>query len=103
MSQFFLGKRVLVRTHSAGVFFGEIVEKEKDSDRLILKDSRQLWQYKCKKSLSLSGVATKGIVESGSLICPVVPYREVTAIEILSVSEEFVKSIDGCPDAQQRA
>jgi hypothetical protein len=96
----FLGEKVLVRTYSAGVFYGEIIEK--DGDRVILKDSRQLWNYQCLKSISLSGVARYGIKEDGSRICPSISYREVIYIEILKTSNECRKSIEECPDAEQR-
>jgi hypothetical protein len=99
MSNMFLGQKVLVRTYSAGVFYGEIIEKH--GARVILKDSRQLWRYQCLKSLSLSGVAVKGIKQDESKICPIIQYREVKAIEILKVSEECRKSIEECPEAEQ--
>lgn len=99
MKYSWIGEKVLVRTDSAGVFFGEIVEK--DGSRVVLKNSRQLWRYQCLESIALSGVSKKGIIHDHSRICPIVKYREVSAIEILEVSEKCRESIETCEDTKQ--
>ena len=38
-----VGKKCIVRTHSAGVWFGEIAEKS--GNEVILKDARRMWRW----------------------------------------------------------
>ena len=54
-----LGEKVIIRTYSAGVWFGKLVEKS--GNEVILEDARRMWRWHAKKSVSLSGVAVYGI------------------------------------------
>ncbi len=40
-----IGKKVIVRTYSAGVWFGLLEQKEKNE--VILKDARRMFQWFC--------------------------------------------------------
>ncbi len=59
----FIGKRVLVRTYSAGVHIGTLISA--DGMECHLSDALRLWQWG-DRALSLSAVATSGI-QSGRL------------------------------------
>lgn len=93
-----IGEKVIVRTYSAGVFFGTLAEKA--GTEVILKDSRRLWQWWAAESISLSGVAVHGINQSKSKICPVVERQWLDAIEIIPCSKTAIKSIEGAKDVQ---
>lgn len=91
----FGGKKVIVRTYSAGVFFGTLAAKA--GNEVILNDARRLWRWASKEGISLSSVALFGIDQKKSKIEPPVPVHWVVAIEILPCSETAAKSIE---DAQ---
>lgn len=93
-----LGKKVIIRTYSAGVWFGTLAQKA--GNEVILKDARRMWQWWAAKSISLSGVAVYGIKQEKSKIAPAVGEIWLEAIEILPVTDEAAKSIEGAKDAQ---
>jgi len=95
-----IGKKCIVRTYSAGVWFGEIAEK--DGAEVIVKDARRLWYWKAKQSISLSAVATFGINQNESRIAPSVPSVWLEAIELIPASADAVDSIEGAEDAEAR-
>ena len=86
-----LGEKVIIRTYSAGVWFGTL--DQKDGDEIILKDARRMWQWWAKKSISLSGVAKHGIKHDKSKICPPVDKVWLQPIEIISLTEKAINSI----------
>lgn len=92
-----MDKRKIVRTYSAGVFFGELVENSRSSDgkRGIIKNARRLFYWV--GASSLSQLAVDGVCTPGKCKFPVsVPNIEVTEIiEILDVTKKAAKSIDG--------
>lgn len=89
----FVGKKVIVRTYSAGVHFGEIAEKA--GNEVILKDSRRLYYWKCKESISLSSIAKYGIHPDSRVCEPVDIWLE--AIELIPCTDEAIKSIEEAP------
>lgn len=84
--------RKIVRANGAGVFFGEI--KEKDGNRVVMTNARRLWYWQ--GAASLSQLAQTGTVKPASCKFPVaVDEVEIfNVIEILSVTEEAAKTID---------
>lgn len=54
-----VGKYVIIRTYSAGVHAGELVEQ--NGKEALLKNSRRLWSWSAKEGVALSGVATSGL------------------------------------------
>lgn len=92
-----LGQKVIIRTYSAGVWFGELIEKS--GTEVILKDARRLWYWKAKKSISLSGVAVYGL-DDVSKICPAIEKQWLDAIEIISCTDEAIKSIESQKDVE---
>lgn len=93
-----IGKKSIVRTYSAGVFFGTIAEKS--GNEVIIKNARRMWQWKAAKSISLSGCAIYGINESGSRIAPAVDSIWLEAIEIIPCTDAAIESIEGAKDAE---
>ena len=95
----FLGKKVIIRTYSAGVWFGTLIEK--DGKEVILKDAKRMYQWWCKKSISLNGVAKYGIIQKKSKICPAIDKVWLEAIEILELTDDCINSIESCPEVEQ--
>ncbi|MBC7074628.1 MAG: hypothetical protein H5T98_00870 [Syntrophomonadaceae bacterium] len=93
-----IDKKVIIRTYSAGVFFGVLAEKA--GSEVILKSARRMWQWKAEKSISLSGCAIYGIDESASRIAPAVDSIWLEAIEIIPCTEVAIESIEGAKDAK---
>ena len=93
-----LNEWVIVRTCSAGVWFGKLTEKY--DDEIILSEARRMWYWKCKKSISLSGCALYGIDQDESKICPPVEKVWLEAIEIISLTKEAYDSIKGAKHAE---
>ena len=78
------GTNVLIRTYSAGVHFGELVER--NGQEVHLKNARRLWSWS--GALSLSEIAMKGIDLKNSRVS--VPVEEIfltQAIEIIPISK----------------
>lgn len=84
--------RKIVRSNGAGVFFGEI--KEKDGDRVVMTNARRIWYWE--GAASLSQLAQEGTSNSSGCKFPVaVDEVEVfNVLEILSVTDKAAKSID---------
>ena len=93
-----IGKKVIIRTYSAGVWFGELTE---DSDMKVkLINARRMWQWWCAESISLSGVAVYGLNQEKSKICPAVSQVTLVAIEILSLTDLSIKSLEKAKNVQ---
>lgn len=88
-----LGKKVIVRSTRAGVFYGTL--KSKDRDEVVVTDCRRLWYWE--GAVSLNQLAVDGTIKPDKcrftmavpeiLICSVV--------EIIPCSEKAIKSIEG--------
>ena len=89
------GDYCIVRTYSAGVFAGEIVEKE--GKQVKMKNARRLWYWD--GAASLSQLAMEGTKKPENCKFP----REVTevilieAIEIIPCTQTAIKSIKEVP------
>ena len=90
-----IGKKVMVRTYSAGVWFGTL--SEKSGAEVILTGARRMWFWKAKESISLSACALYGIALPESKIVAPVPSVWLGAIEIMPCSESAILSIEGAP------
>lgn len=88
-----IGKKVIIRTLSAGVHYGELVEKE--GKEVILKNSRRLWYWKTNnKGISLSEVSLTGL-SNDSKVCAAVDSIWMEAVEIIPCTKEAIKNIEG--------
>lgn len=93
-----IGEYVIIRTYSAGVWFGKL--EKKAGNEVYLSDARRMYRWWCEKSISLSGVAKYGINQEKSKICPALPLVWLEAIEILSLSDVAIKSLKEAPDVE---
>ena len=96
--QYGIGKSVIIRTYSAGVWFGTLSQKA--GNEVVLTNARRLWRWWAKESISLSAVANYGIIEEKSKIAPAVEGVWLEAIEIIPTTEIATKSISGAKDAK---
>ena len=95
---YMVGKQVIIRTYSAGVWFGEL--SQKDRNEVILVNARRMWAWWAKEGISLSAVSVNGIKESKSKIAEAVPSVWLEAIEIIPCSESAIKTIESAPNAK---
>lgn len=93
-----IGKKCIVRTYSAGVWFGEIAEKA--GTEVIVKNARRMWQWWAAESISLSGVAVYGINQDKSKIAPAVESVWLDAIELIPSTDVAIKSIESAKDVK---
>ena len=93
-----IGTYVIIRTYSAGVWFGKL--EKKSGNEVYLSEARRMYEWWCSKSISLSGVAKYGIKQKESKICPALPLVWLEAIEILTLSDEAIKSLKEAPDVE---
>jgi len=79
------GKFVLIRTYSAGVHFGTLIER--NGQEVHLSSARRLWSWQ--GALSLSEIAMKGIdLKNSKVSVPVDEIILTQVIEIIPVSEQ---------------
>ena len=89
------GRYCMVRTYSAGVFAGTIVER--NGKEVKLKDARRIWYWA--GAASLSQLATEGTSKPNVCRFPA-PVAEVLlteVIEIIPITLDAKKSIEGVP------
>ena len=86
-------KKVLVRADKAGVFFGEI--KERNGSEIVMKNARRIWYWD--GAASISQLAAEGTKNPNN--CKfTVTVDEITilgVIEIIPCTDEAIKSIEG--------
>ena len=95
-----IGKKCIVRTESAGVWYGEV--EEKDGKEVVVKTARRMWRWWAAESISLSAVALHGINEKKSEIAQAVPLVWLEAIELIPASETAIASIEAAANAEAR-
>lgn len=99
INDFAIGKEVIIRTYSAGVWFG--VLKQKAGNEVILTKARRMYQWWAKESISLSGVARHGIKQDDSKICGELDSVWLEAIEIIPVAGNAAESIRTASEVEQ--
>ena len=85
-------EKVIIRTERAGVFFGEI--KERNGQEAVIANCRRLWYWA--GAASLSQLAVEGTTNPGSCKFTVI-VEEMTVmgvIEIIPCTEKAVESIN---------
>lgn len=78
-----IGKKVIVRTHSAGVHFGTLAAK--DGKEVVLKNARRIWYWE--GAFTLSAVAVSGVGRGSKLSVLTQEILLTEAIEIIPCSE----------------
>lgn len=99
INDYAIGKEVIIRTYSAGVWFG--VLKQKAGNEVILTKARRMYKWWAKESISLSGVARHGIKQEDSKICGELDSVWLEAIEIIPVAGGAAESILTAPEVAQ--
>lgn len=95
----FIGQYVIVRTYSAGVWFGKLNEKE--GKEVILTEARRMYRWWAAQSISLSGVARYGIIHEKSKIIEALPKPLwIEAIEIILCSGLAIDSLKDAPNVK---
>ena len=87
-----MSKYKIVRTYSAGVFFGEI--ESRNGDEVVMKNARRLWYWD--GAASLSQLCMEGVKkpENCKFPCPVDRVELLNAIEILDCTDKCIESIN---------
>jgi len=93
-----LNKKVIIRTYSAGVWFGLL--SEKSGNEVILKDARRMYRWWAKESISLSAVAIYGVKHDKSKIVEPVKSVWLEAIEIIPCSENAIESLESAENVK---
>ena len=92
-----MDKRVIVRTYSAGVFFGELTQRSDDGKRGVIKDARRLWYWNGAASLSQLAVVGTSKPKECKFPATVESIEVTEIIEVLSVTEAAGTNIDAVP------
>lgn len=91
-----IGKYCMVRSKSAGVFAGTIIER--DGAEVVLKNARRIWYWD--GAASLSQLATDGTRNPGKCKFPA-PVSDVMlfeVIEIIPITDAAAASIAAVPE-----
>lgn len=99
INDYAIGKEVIIRTYSAGVWFG--VLSQKAGNEVILSKARRMYKWRAKESISLSGVARHGIKQGDSKICGELDSVWLEAIEIIPVAGNAAESIRTALEVEQ--
>ncbi len=95
---FGIGSYCIIRTYSAGVWFGKV--EDKSDTEVILSDARRMYQWKClDDGITLSHVALYGI-HKDSKVQTAIPAVCLQWIEIMPVSKEAKLTFDAQPYAK---
>lgn len=87
-----MANKVIIRADRAGVFYGEI--KERNGSEVVMTNARRLWYWD--GAASLSQLATEGVTRPGNCKFTVI-VEEMTilgVIEIIPCTEKAEESID---------
>lgn len=89
----YVGKKVIVRTNRAGVFFGTLVKADKTS--ATLSDVRKLWYWD--GACAIEEIAENGVERPENCkFTVVIPEMQVNEwIQIIPCSTKAIKSIEG--------
>lgn len=86
----------IVRTYSAGVFYGEV--ESRNGQEVVMRNARRLWYWE--GAASLSQLAMEGVKrpDACKFAVPVDRVELLQVIEILDTTEAAQKNIDGVPE-----
>jgi len=88
-------EKVIIRTYSAGVHYGTLISEEKSEGgyHVVLENSRRIWKWAGANSLSELGTLGTSNPSECNFSLPVKKIK-LLAIEIISLTDEAVKSIE---------
>ena len=90
-----IGRYVICRTYSAGVFAG--VLKSRDGKEVVLTDARRIWYWDGAASLSQLAIDGTSKPENCKFPAPVAEVLLTEAIEIIPTTEKAQASIAAVP------
>ena len=88
-------KYVIVRTHSAGVFAGELESRK--GQEVVMRNARRIWYWAGAATLSQLAMTGTSSPSDCKFPAPVTRVELLQAIEILDVTPEARRSIEGVP------
>ncbi len=90
--------KVIIRSRDAGVFYGELIERDRLSCVAVLNDCRRLWYWS--GAASLSEVSTEGTKKPQECKFSVrTQGHEIAGVcEVLCVTPEAQRVIEGVPE-----
>jgi hypothetical protein len=84
-----IGKKVIVRCNRAGVFFGELAQR--DGQEVELKNARRLWYWE--GAASISQIAAEGVKNPNG--CKfAMPVESIVLLETIEIIPCTVEAID---------
>ncbi|WP_432481722.1 DUF6948 domain-containing protein [Moraxella sp. ZY200743] len=96
-----VGKKVIVRTYSAGVWFGTL--EQKAGSEVIITNARRMWKWWAKEGISLSACALYGVKHDESKIVEPVESVWLEAIEIIPCTDIAIQSLEESHLTQKQA
>lgn len=87
-----IGKKVIVRTYSAGVHYGELTKR--DGGEVTLANSRRLWHWSGAASLSQMAVDGVSKPKDCRFSVPVPEICVLGAIEIIPCTDAAIANIE---------
>ena len=89
------GKKVIVRSHGAGVFFGTLEDYDAKNGVVELSNTRRLWYWS--GAASLSQLATDGAKNPNDCKFTVtVPHMQIAQVlEVIPCSDQAIDNIEG--------
>lgn len=89
----FLGKNVIVRTYSAGVFYGKL--EQMDGQEAVVTNARRVWYWAGAASLSQLSIDGTSNPDGCKFPAPVAALHLTQVIEVLPLTEKAKLSLDG--------
>ena len=87
-----IGKKVLVRSYDAGVYFGTLTEME--GEQVAMADVRNIWHWT--GASCLSQIANDGI--TGDKVSPVVASMVVNRVcQVIPLTEKAIENLENQP------
>lgn len=92
----YLGKRVIVRTYSSGVFYA--ILKDFKGENAILDDSRRIWKWV--GASELTDLAVNGIKNKSEskISIPLDRRLVLKVVEVLPCTKKCIENIDSIPN-----
>ena len=91
-----IGRKCIIRTYSAGVWFGTVLEKTKDE--CVIGDARRMWKWiTTDKGISLSEVSLTGVTSESKIQIPVDKVW-LQQIELIPCTTVAITNIESQPN-----
>lgn len=88
-----LGKKVIIRSDRAGVFYGTL--REKNGDEVVLNDCRRIWFWDGAASISQLAVDGTSKPDNCKFTITVDEICVLGVVEIIPCTDKSIKSIEG--------